>query len=162
MLKLTTENSPKVFERNQLKKATQIASFIENKLEQNQDLKGQVQQTVFKDEKEFEEISKWGQQLEGRLEELIQGREELGDKTEKLRIAEEEKPRTEEALQKLKLRKRIQEQIEEARVKMRADLVRKTREEERKERKPDIKVKLPKLEITKFTGNRLDWTHFLS
>ena len=58
MLKLTTENSPKVFERNQLKKARQIASFIENKLEQNQDLKGQVQQTVFKDEKEFEEISK--------------------------------------------------------------------------------------------------------
>ena len=92
----------------------------------------------------------------------MQGREELEDKIEKLRIAEEEKPRTEEALQKLKLRKRIQEQIEEARVKMRADLVRKTREEERKERKPDIKVKLPKLEITKFTGNRLDWTHFLS
>ena len=63
---------------------------------------------------------------------------------------------------KNKLRKRIQEKlkIEEARVKMRADLVRKTREEERKERKPDIKVKLPKLEITKFTGNRLDWTHF--
>ena len=94
----------------------------------------------------------------------MQGREELEDKIEKLRIAEEEKPRTEEALQKLKLRKRIQERlkIEEARVKMRADLVRKTREEERKERKPDIKVKLPKLEITKFTGNRLDWTHFLS
>ena len=94
----------------------------------------------------------------------MQGREELEDKIEKLRIAEEEKPRTEEALQKLKLRKRIQEQlkIEEARVKMRADLVRKTREEERKERNPDIKVKLPKLEITKFTGNRLDWTHFLS
>ena len=94
----------------------------------------------------------------------MQGREKLEDKIEKLRIAEEEKPRTEEALQKLKLRKRIQEQlkIEEARVKMRADLVRKTREEERKERKPDIKVKLPKLEITKFTGNRLDWTHFLS
>ena len=92
----------------------------------------------------------------------MQGREKLEDKIEKLRIAEEEKPRTEEALQKLKLRKRIQEQlkIEEARVKMRADLVRKTREEERKERKPDIKVKLPKLEITKFTGNRLDWTHF--
>ena len=164
MLKLTTENSPKVFERNQLKKATQIASFIENKLEKNQDLKGQVQQTVFEDEKEFEEISKLGQQLEGRLEELIQEREELEDKIEKLRIAEEEKLRTEEALQKLKLRKRIQEQlkIEEARVKMRADLVRKTREEERKERKPDIKVKLRKLEITKFTGNRLDWTHFLS
>ena len=77
----------------------------------------------------------------------MQGREELEDKIEKLRIAEEEKPRTEEALQKLKLRKRIQEQlkIEEARVKMRADLVRKTREEERKERKPDVKVKLPKL-----------------
>ena len=94
MLKLTTENSPKVFERNQLKKATQIASFIENKLEKNQDFKGQVQQTVFEDEKEFEEISKLGQQLEGRLEELIQEREELEDKIEKLRIAEEEKLRT--------------------------------------------------------------------
>ena len=94
MLKLTTENSPKVFERNQLKKATQTASFIENKLEKNQDFKGQVQQTVFEDEKEFEEISKLGQQLEGTLEELIQEREELEDKIEKLRIAEEEKLRT--------------------------------------------------------------------
>ena len=45
---------------------------------------------------------------------------------------------------------------------MRADLERKTREEERKDAKPEVKVKLPKLEIIKFKRNHLDWTHFWS
>ena len=54
--------------------------------------------------------------------------------------------------------KGIQEEpkIEEARAKMRADLERKIREEERKDAKPEVKVKLPKLEIKKFKGNHLD------
>ena len=43
---------------------------------------------------------------------------------------------------------------------MRADLERKTREEERKDAKLEVKVKLPKLEITKFKGNHVDWTRF--
>ena len=49
--------------------------------------------------------------------------------------------------------------IEEARVKMRADLERESRgEEEKKHEKPEVKVKLSKVEITKFKGNlsRLD------
>ena len=45
---------------------------------------------------------------------------------------------------------------------MRADLERKIREEERKNAKPEVKVKLPKLEIKKFKGNHLDWTCFCS
>ena len=59
-------------------------------------------------------------------------------------------------------KKTIQEELktEEARVKMRGDLNRKTREEERKDAKPEVKVKLPRLEIIKFKGNHLDWTRF--
>ena len=44
----------------------------------------------------------------------------------------------------------------------RADLQRKTIEEERKNEKAEAKVKLPKLEITKFKGNHLDCTRFWS
>ena len=120
---------------------------------------------MFEDEKEVEQISKWGRQLEDRLEEFISGRKELGATIEKLRIAEEEKLKREETeLEEIKLRKRIQEElkIEEARVKMRADLGRKTREEERKDAKPEVKAKSLKLEITKFKGNHLDWTRFWS
>ena len=90
------------------------------------------------------------------------GREELEARIEKLRIAEKKRSRTEETeLEEIKLRKRIQEElkIEEARVKMRADLERKTRKEERKDAKPGVKVKI---EITKFKRNHLDWTHFWS
>ena len=108
---------------------------------------------MFEDEKEDEEISKWGRQLEDRLKELTQRRLEMEATIEKLRIAEEEKSRTEETeLEEIKLRKRIQEeeQIEEATVKIRADLERKTRDEERNDAKPEVKVKLPKLEMTKF------------
>ena len=74
MLKLTIDDLPRIFERNQLKEVTKIATFIENKLEQIQDLKRQVQEAMFEDEKEVEEISKRGCQLEDRLEEFIQGR----------------------------------------------------------------------------------------
>ena len=129
-----------------------IAIFIENKLEQIQDLKRQVQEAMFEDEMEVEEISKWGRQLEDRLEEFIQGRKELEATIEKLRIAEEEKSKTEETeLEEVKLRKIIEAElkIEEARVKMRADLERKTREKGRKDTKPEVKVKLPKLENEK-------------
>ena len=97
---------------------------------------------MFEDEKEVEEISKWDRQLEDRLEEFIQRREELEATIEKLRIAEEEKSRTEKTeLETIKLQKRIQEElkIEGARVEMRADLERKTREEERKDAKPEVK-----------------------
>ena len=67
-------------------------------------------------------------------------------------------------MEEIKLRKEIQEElkIEEARVKMRADLERKTREEEKKDAKLEVKVKVPKLEITKLKGNHLDWTRFWS
>ena len=77
ILKLTIDNLPRLFERNQLKEVTKIATFIENKLEQIQDLKRQVQESMFEDDKEVEEISKWGRQLEDRLKEFIQGRKEL-------------------------------------------------------------------------------------
>ena len=73
-----------------------IATFIENKLEQIQDLKQQVQEAMFENEKEVVEISKWGSQLEDRLKEFIQGKEELEATIEKLRIVDEEKSRTEE------------------------------------------------------------------
>ena len=118
---------------------------------------------MFQNGREVEEISKWDHQLEDRLKELIQGRLEMEATIEKLRIAEEEKSRKEETvLEAIKLLKGIQEglKIEEARVKMRADLKRKTRGEERNDAKPEIKVKLPNLEITKFKGNHLDWMLF--
>ena len=45
MLKLTIDDLPRLFERKQLKEVTKIATFIENKLEQIQNLKRQVEQT---------------------------------------------------------------------------------------------------------------------
>ena len=146
-----------------MKEVTKTTAFIENKLEQIEDLKRQVQESMFQNEKEVKEISKWDHQLEDRLKELIQGRLEMEATIEKLRTAEEEKSRTEETvLEAIKLLKGIQEglKIEEARVKMRADLERKTRGEERNDAKPEIKVKLPKLEIRKVKRNQLDWMLF--
>ena len=163
MLKLSIDDLSRLFKRYQLKEVTKTTAFIENKLEQIEDLKRQVQVFMFQNRREVEEISKWDHQLEDRLKELIQGRLEMEATIEKLRIAEEEKSRTEETvLEAIKLLKGIQEglKIEEAWVKMRADLKRKTRGEERNDAKPEIKVKLPKLEITEVKGNQLDWMLF--
>ena len=51
-----------MFNRNQLKEVTKITTFIEDQLEQIQDLKQQVQEAMFEDEKQVEEISKWSRQ----------------------------------------------------------------------------------------------------
>ena len=96
ILKLTKDDLPRIFGRNQLKEVTKIVIFIENKLEQNQDLKRQVQKAIFEDEKEVEEISQWSRQLGDRLEEFISRERRTELTIEKLRIAEEEKSRTEE------------------------------------------------------------------
>ena len=93
MLKLTIDHLPRIFKRNQLMEITKIATFIENKVEQIQDLKRQVQEAMFADDKEVEGIIKWGRQLEDKLKEHIQGRKELKATIEKLRIVEEEKLR---------------------------------------------------------------------
>ena len=132
--KLTVDDFSRIFERNQLKEVTKIATFIENKLEQIQDLQRQVQEAMFEDEKKIEKISKWSCQLEDKLEEFIQGREELEATTEKLRIAKKGESKTEETeVKDIKLRKIIEEvKTEEARAKMRV---------ERKNTKPEIKVK---------------------
>ena len=87
MLKLSIDDLSRIYERNQLKKVTKITAFIENKLEQIEDLKQQVQEAMFENEKTVGEISKWGQQLEDRLKELIQGRLEMEATIEKLRTA---------------------------------------------------------------------------
>ena len=77
MLKLTIGDLPRIFKRNELKEVTKIATFIEKKVEKIKDLKRQVQEVMFEDEKEVEEISKWGRQLDHTLEEFLQGRKEL-------------------------------------------------------------------------------------
>ena len=58
MLKLTIDDLTRIFDRNQLTEVMKIATFIENKLEQIQDLKRQVQEAMFENEKEVVEISK--------------------------------------------------------------------------------------------------------
>ena len=68
MLKLTIDDLLRIFERIHLKEVTKIATFIEDKLKQTQDLKWQVKEAMFEDEKEVEDISKWDRQLEDRLE----------------------------------------------------------------------------------------------
>ena len=49
MLKLSMDDLPRILEKNQLKEVTKIATFIENKLEQIEDLKRQVQEAMFED-----------------------------------------------------------------------------------------------------------------
>ena len=130
--KLTVDDFSRIFERKQLKEVTKIATFIENKLEQIQNLQRQVQEAMFEGEKKIEKISKWSCQLEDKLEEFIQGREELEATTEKLRIAKKAESKTEETeVEVIKLQKIIEEvKTEEARAKMRVDL-----EKEKKKKK---------------------------
>ena len=123
MLKLTIDDLPRTVERNQLKELKKIATFTENKLEQIQELKWHVQEAYLKLRVELKKSVNGGMgrcQLKQRLEEFIQGREELEATIEKLRITEEEISRTEDTEQEaVKLQKRTQEELKivEAKVK---------------------------------------------
>ena len=146
MLKLTIDDLPRTVERNQLKELKKIATFTENKLEQIQDLKWQVQEAYLRLRVELKKSVNEGgggmgrRQLKQRLEEFIQGREELEATIEKLRITEEEISRTEDTEQEeVKLQKRTQEELKivEAKVKT----VSRPRKENQRRRKKRCETK---------------------
>ena len=162
MLELTKNELPKLYEQNKQKEFRKTVLIIDEKVEEIQDLKRSVQESMLESGKPANEVSGWGQQLEEKLDIYDQIKEDLEAVVEKFKIADKEKAKLEEVeSEKNKLKKRIEEEliIEEAKIKRREELEKNVVQLAKTEEK-EIKVKLPKLEITKFKGTHLDWLRF--
>ena len=118
---------------------------------------------MLENEKSGEEMKAQGYEIETKFENFKQVKEELNqaivrikhEETKKIRYGEAEK-------EEIKLRKRIKEEliIQEGKLKRRSQLTGKLSGASPLRSDREVKVKLPKLEITSFNGTHLDWTRF--
>ena len=101
--------------------------------------------------------------MESKFENFEQVKKELNQATVRVKHGEIAKNRHYEAeKEEIKLRKRTKEEliIEEEKLKRRSQWTEKLPGASPTSSDREVKVKLPKLEITKFIGTHLDWTRF--
>ena len=112
MLGLIKNDIPKVLHRNKMKELEKTATLIENKLDELQELKRNVQEQMLDNEKSGEEVKAWGYEMESKFENFEQVKEELNQAIVRVKHEEIEKNRHDEAeKEEIKLRKRIKEEL---------------------------------------------------
>ena len=77
ILELIRNDIPKLLHRNKKKELEKIATLIENKLDELQELKRNVQEKMLENEKSGEEVKAWGFEMESKFENFDQVKEEL-------------------------------------------------------------------------------------
>ena len=161
MLQLMETNLVEVLERRQTNEIKKNINLPETRLDELRELKDHVQESMLEEEEDIEKVNNWGKELESKLLPYEEMKTEMEASLKKLSsVKDEETKRNEEILIKQKLERKIAEEvkIEEARQRKTLEYKNKLTEEQTKqERDKEIKVKLPKLEITKFNGTHLDW-----
>ena len=166
MLQLMETNLVEVLERRQTNEIKKNINLPETRLDELRELKDHAQESMLEEEEDIEKVNNWGKELESKLLPYEEMKTEMEASLKKLSsVKDEEIKRNEEILIKQKLERKIAEEvkIKEARQRKRLEYKKKLTEEQTKqERDKEIKVKLPKLEITKFNGTHLDWVRFWS
>ena len=159
MLEILKRDIPDIIHRNNGKELEKTISLMENRLDELQDLKRDVQETMIEKGSNVTEINEWGDNMKEQFNSYQDIKVDLEAALEKLKIVDEEKATVSE---KIKIKKRMEEEmkIEEAKIKMRIEYEKKAAEEKQKMDEKNVMVKLPKLQITKFPSTHLDWTRF--
>ena len=126
MLGLIKNDIPKILHRNKMKELEKTATLIENKLDELQDLKRNVQEQMLENEKSGEKVKALGYEMESKFENFEQVKEELDKAIVRVKRKEIEKNGHNEAEKgNVKLKKRIEKQliIEEEKLKRRSELM---------------------------------------
>ena len=71
MLALIKNDIPKILHRNKMKELEKTVSLIENKLDELQELKRNVQEQILENEKSGEEVKAWGYEMESKFEIIL-------------------------------------------------------------------------------------------
>ena len=126
MLGLIKNDIPKILHRNKMKELEKTATLIENKLDELQDLKRNVQEQMLENKKSGEKVKALGYEMESKFENFEQVKEELDKAIVRVKRKEIEKNGHNEAeKENIKLKKRIEKQliIEEEKLKRRSELM---------------------------------------
>ena len=140
--------------------------MFEERLEEVHELKGKIQELKLEQEENMEEIEKWTSKHEAEVQEYDAPIEELQNRImeQKQRESQERKAEVDQ-LEEERLQQRYNEErkLEIMKFEVRQTLEKKAEMSiERNVRENPVKVKLPKLIISKFEGTNLDWLRFWS
>ena len=112
MLGLIKNDIPKILHRNKMKELEKTATLIENKLDELQELKENVQEQILENEKSGQKVKAWRHEMESKFENFELVKEELDQAIVRVKHKEIEKNRHDEAEEEnIKLRKRIEEEL---------------------------------------------------
>ena len=126
MLGLIKNDIPKILHRNKMKELEKTATLTENKLDELQELRRNVQEQMLENEKSGEKVKALGYEMENKFENFDQVKEELDKAIVRVKRKEiEENGHNEAEKENIKLKKRIEKQliIEEEKLKRRSELM---------------------------------------
>ena len=140
--------------------------MFEERLEEVHELKGKIQELKLEQEENMEEIEKWTSKHEAEVQEYDAPIEELQNRIMGLKQRESQERKAEvDQIEEERLQRRYNEERKLETMKFEVIQILENKAEmssERNARENPVKVKLPKLIISKFEGTNLDWLRFWS
>lgn len=131
-------------------------NLTEKRLNELRELKNHNQESLSEEEEDMEKVSNWGKELESKLLSCVEMKTEIETSLEKLSFETDDKAkRLKEKLNKQKLEKKFAEEVKIEEEDKRKDQSMKRNLAKNKPSQKEIKVKLPKLEITQFNRTLL-------
>ena len=164
LLEIKDKQTLQILSDNRERELKRHMQAIFNRLEELYTLRSSVEDCKIEENEDPLKVEEWGAEFEEKakhyeqvVEELTNAIETLEQHRERTRIENERRE------EELRLQKRFEEEqrIEEMKLRLREQYEKKHGEEKNPTHKEhDVKVKLPKLTITKFNGTPIDWMRF--
>ena len=157
-LKFLADDTEKIVKQSDPAAMERHLNTIQTKLGEVQDLKVNIQEMKFEEGANEDEIRKWTSEIDEILTNFVSIESELREMVKEIKRVETEK----EQREKEQRRHNIEKEFEKERFEQKYNHEKKLEElhEKISSKQPESKVKLPKLEITKFKGTHMDWFRF--
>ena len=166
MLQITINECPRILQRSKIRELEKHLQILEERLEEVHELKEKIQELKLEQEENMEEIEKWTSKHETEVQKYDAPIEELQNKIMEFKQKESQERKAEvNQLEEERLQQRYNEErkLKTMKFNVRQVLGKKAEmSSERNARENPVKVKLPKLIISKFEGTNLDWLRFWS
>ena len=164
ILDINDKSTARILEDNKERELRRHLQAIESRLQEIYSFRQQVENILIEENESVEKVEEWGAEFDVRVERFEHTIEMTSNAISALDShREKEKIERERQEEKLRLRRRFEEErrLEEMRLQFREQYQSKQSVEKTlNTQEGDMRVKLPKLSITKFNGPVIDWTRF--
>ncbi len=164
ILEIKDKSTARILEDKKERELRRHLQAIESRLQDIYSLRDQVEDVLMAETESAEKVEEWGVEFDARVERFEKTVEMTNDALSGLDSDKEKKKiERERQEEELPLQRRFEEEkrIEEMRLQIREQHQPKHSDDKTGiTQEGDMKVKLPKLSITKFNGTALDWMRF--